>query len=240
MGVRQTYVSGGRTFEASPDQAMLILAGQEYTLYSEPGNSVTVLRVPADALERELRGRDRESAVTGRGLSEIALGGGRLAAIASIHRALVDATNTESGDAAHAAQLEAHLCSWMADQITGTRAAAPASALGVQRIRAVEEWIDAHLEEPITLGRLCAVAGIGDRYLESSFRAHRGRTPMQFVLARRLAWVRRRLLEAHPGDSVTQIALEAGLVHLGRFAARYRSSYCESPSATLRRSLDRS
>ena len=103
MGVRQTYVSGGRTFEASPDQAMLILAGQEYTLYSEPGNSVTVLRVPADALERELRGRDRESAVTGRGLSEIALGGGRLAAIASIHRALVDATNTESGDAAHAA-----------------------------------------------------------------------------------------------------------------------------------------
>lgn len=240
LSVRQTYVAGRRSFEASPDQAVLIPAGREYTLYSEPGNAVSVLHLPANALEGELRGRDRESAVPGRGLIEIALDGGRLTAIAAIHRALVDATNPESGDTAHAAQLQAWLCSWMADQITGTRAAATASALGAQRVRAVEEWIDANLGEPITLGRLCAVAGIGDRYLESSFRAHRGRTPMQFVLARRLAWVRRRLLEAQPGDSVTQIAHDAGLVHLGRFAARYRSSYCESPSATLRRSLDRS
>ena len=104
----------------------------------------------------------------------------------------------------------------------------------------VEAWIDAHLATPITLGRLCAVAGVGDRYLESAFRAHRGQTPLQFVMARRLAWVRRSLLESKPGDSVTQFAHDAGFVHLGRFAARYRSAYRESPSATLRRSLSRS
>ena len=104
----------------------------------------------------------------------------------------------------------------------------------------VEEWIDAHLADPITLGSLCAVAGIGDRYLESAFRAHRGETPLQFVTTRRLARVRRGLLESRPGNSVAQFAHEAGFVHLGRFSALYRSSYGESPSATLRRSLKRS
>jgi AraC-like DNA-binding protein len=99
----------------------------------------------------------------------------------------------------------------------------------------VEAWIDAHLTHAITLGRLCAVAGVGDRYLESAFRAYRGQTPLQFVMARRLAWVRRSLLESVPGDSVTRLAYDAGFVHLGRFAARYRSTYRESPSETLRR-----
>ena len=59
----------------------------------------------------------------------------------------------------------------------GTRPSSSTPAPGIQRIRMVEEWIDAHLADPITLGRLCAVAGVGDRYLESAFRAHRGQTP---------------------------------------------------------------
>ena len=127
----------------------------------------------------------------------------------------------------------------MVDQILGTRPSSSTPALGIQRIRMVEEWIEAHLADPITLGRLCAVAGVGDRYLESAFRVHRGQTPLQFVVARRLAWVRRSLLDSRPGDSVTQLAHDAGFVHLGRFAVRYRSTYGESPSATLRHSSNR-
>jgi AraC-like DNA-binding protein len=154
---------------------------------------------------------------------------------------LVDATQPATGSATapHAGQLVAQLCSWMADQLLGTRPASSTPMHGIRRIRTVEAWIDAHLAEPITLGRLCAVAGVGDRYLESAFRAHRGQTPMQFVMARRLAAVRRNLLESAPGHSVTQLAHDAGLVHLGRFAARYQSAYRESPSATLRRSRNR-
>ncbi len=121
--------------------------------------------------------------------------------------------------------LEAQLRSWIADQILGTRPSSSTPTLAIQRVRVVEEWIDTHLAEPITLGRLCAVAGVGDRYLESCVPRHRGQTPLQFVMARRLAWVRRSLLESGPGDSVTQLAHDAGFVHLGRFAARYRSSY---------------
>jgi transcriptional regulator GlxA family with amidase domain len=157
-----------------------------------------------------------------------------------MQRALVDATQptTQNASAPPARHLEAQLCGWMAAQLLGTRYSSLTPVLGIQRIRLVEEWVDAHLSDPITLGRLCAVAGVGDRYLESAFRAHRGQTPLQFVMARRLARVRRNLLESRPGDSVTQLAHDAGFVHLGRFATRYRSTYCESPSATLRRSLN--
>lgn len=130
-------------------------------------------------------------------------------------------------------------CSWIAGQLLGTRPSSRTPALAIQRVRAVEAWIDAHLADPITLGRLCAVAGVGDRHLESAFRAHRGQTPLQFVAARRLAWVRRNPLVSRAGDSVSQLAHDAGFVHLGRFAALYRRAYGESPSTTLRRSVQR-
>ena len=239
LGRRHVYTMGGRTLEACPDTAVLLLPGQEYTLYFEPGDCLVVMRTPASALADELVERDPATPHMSAGTREIPLAGGRLGALAAMQRLLVDATKPKAGNAGapRAGQLEARLCSWMADQILGVRTSSSTPVLGIQRIRMVEEWVDAHLADPITLGRLCAVAGVGDRYLESAFRAHRGQTPLQFVTARRLAWVRRSLLDPKPGDSITQIAHDAGFVHLGRFAARYRSTYCESPSATLRRSF---
>lgn len=241
LGRRHVYAVGGRTLEARPDTAILLAPGQEYTLYFEPDDWLVVLRLPGSVLADELVDRDPAAALASRGTREIPLAGSRLSALAALHRTLVDAATprAENASVPRAEQLQARLCHWMADQVLATRPSSSAPALGIQRIRIVEEWIDAHLADPITLGRLCAVAGVGDRYFESAFRAHRGQTPLQFVMARRLAWVRRNLLESRPGDSVTQLAHDAGFVHLGRFAARYRSAYCESPSATLRHSAMR-
>ena len=242
LGRRHVYAMSGRTLEARPDTAILLAPGQEYTLYFEPDDCLIALRMPGFALANEIADRDPAAVRVSLGTREISLAGDRLGALAALQRMLVEATKPPTGHTAapRAKQLEARLCSWMADQVLGTRASSSTRALGIQRTRIVEEWIEAHLEGPITLGRLCAVAGVGDRYLESAFRAHRGQTPLQFVMTRRLARVRRSLLESKPGDSVTQLAHDAGLFHLGRFAARYRSTYRESPSATLRRSLNRS
>ena len=236
LGRRHVYITGRTTLEARPDTAVLLAPGQEYALYLEPDDCVLILRVPASALADEVAGRDPAPERSSPRMRDVPLAGGRLGELAAMHRTLVDATKppTENASAPRPEQLETRLCSWMADQLLGTRPSSPAPALGIQRVRVVEEWIDAHLADPITLGRLCAVAGVGDRYLESAFRTHRGQTPMQFVAARRLACARRRLLESGPDESVTQLAFDAGFVHLGRFAGRYRSTYGESPSATLR------
>ena len=238
---RHVYASGARTLEATPDRAILLEAGQEYTVYSEPDDCTNVVRLPAAAFARELLHRDPASVHARQEMRAIPLGGSRLSAFATMQRALVEATHPMTPQAARPAtgHLAARLCSWMAECVLGARPGSATPGLGIQRIRSVEAWIDAHLTTPITLGRLCAVAGVGDRWLESAFWSHRGQSPLQFVMSRRLAWVRRGLLDPKPGDTVTQLAHDAGFVHLGRFAARYRSAYGEPPSETLRRSLNR-
>ena len=243
LGRRHVYALGGRTLEARPDTAVLLAPGQEYTLYFEPDDCLVVLRTAGFRARRRTR-RPRPGHAASRASARAR---SRWQAVAWARSP--PSTGCWSTPRSRRPGMLPRPApgSWRRDFAAGwqTRSWGPAlhrrrRRWAIQRIRMVEAWIDAHLADPITLGRLCAVAGVGDRYLESAFRAHRGQTPLQFVMARRLAWVRRSLLESRPGDSVTQLAHDAGFVHLGRFAARYRSAYRESPSATLRRSLSRS
>jgi AraC family ethanolamine operon transcriptional activator len=110
-----------------------------------------------------------------------------------------------------------------------------ATQMGEQRIRDLECWIDANLGEPISLGRLCRVADVGARTLQRVFEHRRGMSPMRFVAERRLAATHRALLRADPGASVTQIALDHGFDHVGRFAQLYQQVLGERPSQTLAR-----
>jgi transcriptional regulator GlxA family with amidase domain len=55
----------------------------------------------------------------------------------------------------------------------------------------------------------------------------------------RLERVRSALLHAGPGSTVASIALENGVIHLGRFATSYRTRFGEYPSDTLARSSNR-
>jgi AraC-like DNA-binding protein len=95
-------------------------------------------------------------------------------------------------------------------------------------------FIDAHLEEPLSIGAVAAAAGVSGRTLHQHFR-DRGLSPMRYVRERRFSEVRRDLLLGDPRDSVTIIATRWGFSHLGRFAVEYRKRFGESPSQTLRR-----
>jgi AraC-like DNA-binding protein len=107
--------------------------------------------------------------------------------------------------------------------------------LSIERARQLEDWIEAHLSEPITMGGLCEVAGVGGRSLQKSFMHRRGISPMRYVLERRLVAVHHALL--HPSGNapvnVTRIAMDLGFTHLGRFANVYRQVIGELPSETL-------
>jgi AraC family ethanolamine operon transcriptional activator len=102
-------------------------------------------------------------------------------------------------------------------------------------VRRVEELLDASGDEVPSIPTLCAVAGVSERTLEYAFREQLGMTPVRFLKIRRLNRVRRGLLGAEPGASVTAIALRAGIYDLGRFAGEYRQLFGELPSQTLRR-----
>lgn len=61
---------------------------------------------------------------------------------------------------------------------------------------------------------------------------------MQYLRDMRFEQARRNLLMGASGDCVSRIALDAGFLHLGRFAIEYRRRYGESPSQTLSRVAD--
>lgn len=101
-----------------------------------------------------------------------------------------------------------------------------------RHLRAAEGFIEAHLDEAMTLDEVAAAAGITPRALQLAFRTHRGTTPMAF-------WRDARLGRAHAdlragAGGVTEIALRWGFVHFGRFSAAYRARYGMSPRETLK------
>jgi AraC-like DNA-binding protein len=100
-------------------------------------------------------------------------------------------------------------------------------------VRRAEEYIAAHVGEPITLSDLVAAAGAPARSLQAAFRAARGMTPMGFLKVRRLEQARRMLLAALPETTVAGVAVAIGFRSAGRFSVEYRKHFQESPSETL-------
>ena len=88
---------------------------------------------------------------------------------------------------------------------------------------------------PVRVADLARRAGISSRTVYRAFARHVGAPPATWLRRARLEEVRKRLLEATPGDTVTAAALDWGFEHLGRFAGFYREQFGERPSDTLRR-----
>ncbi|MDX8523018.1 helix-turn-helix domain-containing protein [Mesorhizobium sp. MSK_1335] len=113
------------------------------------------------------------------------------------------------------------------------------AGLGSRHLRqacAAEEFIHAHIGEEIPVIRLCKEIGVSRRQLEYAFRATFAVSPQEFIRTLRLNEARRQLTIARAhGLSVTRVAMEVGITHLGRFAANYRLLFGESPKETFHR-----
>lgn len=104
------------------------------------------------------------------------------------------------------------------------------------RLRQLDDFIEAHLDQPITVADLARAVNSSVRLVQQLFARERGTTPLAHIRRLRLERVRHDLL--HPGADtrVGQTAARWGFEHPGRFAAAYHQTYGESPSATLARS----
>ena len=97
------------------------------------------------------------------------------------------------------------------------------------------DYIEARLNQPITVADLAAATGVAGRTLFMHFKEFQGVSPMRYLRDARLRQVRRDLLRAEAGVSITDIAMSAGFTHMGRFSVTYRRRFGESPSETLKR-----
>jgi len=101
-----------------------------------------------------------------------------------------------------------------------------------------EEFVRANLNHNISVGDMARGAGITERTLSSVFKKSKGCTPVQFIRQSKLEAVRQKLLSGKKGDSVTDIANRWGFVHSGHFSKNYFNLFGETPSQTLKRSVE--
>lgn len=119
-----------------------------------------------------------------------------------------------------------------------TRIDPKARALYVLRAR---DYIEAHLQQPLSLAILTHATGVSARTLEKAFQDFLGVTLVRYIKTRRLHAARQSLIKAEPhSGAVTKIALSFGLSHLGYFSHDYKQLFGESPSTTLVQNPSRS
>jgi AraC-like DNA-binding protein len=107
--------------------------------------------------------------------------------------------------------------------------------VGPWQVRAVEEYIESHWNEPIDISQLVKITGASARSIFQAFARARGYSPKVFLKRTRLAQARTKLQSGDPNASVTAIALSCGFHNVGRFASEYRARFGELPSETLAR-----
>lgn len=102
-------------------------------------------------------------------------------------------------------------------------------------ISRAKEYIEAHLDEPLSAMDIARACGISLRALQHGFHISMQTTPMRYLRDLRLRKAHDDLLVADPEvTGVAEIAHRWGFTHLGRFAGHYRDLYGEHPSAVLR------
>jgi AraC-like DNA-binding protein len=247
----QLALSGSARFDSqyssdtgSMRTGIVLSAGQQIKVHHRPGNSILSFIVKDEVL------RDVVSAWTGdartpsiRFRTRFDPRDPRTASVLSLLHTAVREMDRSGGvleSPAAVASIEQALLTFMLFGIEHNLSDAlrtPPLEPRKAQVKKVEEYIEAHAPEPITLETLVRVTGYSSSSIHRAFRRYRGCSPMAFLRDTRLRLSRQRLLLAQPTDSVTTIASQCGFVHLGRFAGLYKRRFGESPSATLNRVL---
>ena len=109
------------------------------------------------------------------------------------------------------------------------------AASRMRLLRRAEEYLEAHLAEPVAIVDLCRALDCPIHVLERTFSKVHGISPKRFLTHRRLTRLRQRLITADAAEtSITDALLDCGLHHAGRAAAAYRDLFGELPGETLR------
>jgi AraC-like DNA-binding protein len=86
-----------------------------------------------------------------------------------------------------------------------------------------------------TVSDVAKELGVSLRSLQEGFRKSEDTTPFAFLRNARLDAARRILSEPTSSASVSDVALDLGFTHLGRFSSAYKTAFGETPINTLRR-----
>jgi AraC-like DNA-binding protein len=97
-----------------------------------------------------------------------------------------------------------------------------------------QEFIEEHYRGTVRTEDLCRVTGVSARVLQRCFREYFDMTCTEYLKAVRLDAAFRALVATHPANgTVTEIAINHGFNHLGRFAVEFRQRFGQLPRDAL-------
>ena len=103
-------------------------------------------------------------------------------------------------------------------------------------VQSAKRYLLDHATETPTIAEVARASSTTPRTLYDGFRRSHGIGPLGWLRAQRLERARDELLRSRPGSvRVTDIAMQCGFQHLGRFCQAYKSRFGETPTATLHR-----
>ncbi|WP_315832118.1 AraC family transcriptional regulator [Bradyrhizobium prioriisuperbiae] len=122
----------------------------------------------------------------------------------------------------------------LAIQLLGLTEDPPARAirLSPNQLKRVLSYIDAHLDQPLTLETLSREAGVSSSHLRTWFKVATGLTVHRYVLRRRVERARVLLLQGALRPS--EVALEVGFAHQSHLARWIRREFGCTPNSLRR------
>ena len=97
------------------------------------------------------------------------------------------------------------------------------------RRRRVEDWISDHLSAKLSVRALAATVGVSTSFLSRAFKAAAGQSIYDYILDRRVARARERIVRTSEG--LADIALATGFTSHGHMTTTFRQRLGISPSA---------
>ena len=148
-------------------------------------------------------------------------------AIALAHRIRQQLLRPDSDDALILEELSAALVE-RAQTVFSTRSDPEEKRLTSNRLKRVEDFIEAHLDSKLSIGMLAAELRMSEGAFSRCFRASTGKSPYAHVLDRRIA--RARDLLARERCDLAQIALAAGFSSHAHMTSVFRQRLNCAPS----------
>ncbi len=113
--------------------------------------------------------------------------------------------------------------------------ARPERRPSARAVRRAVEYIEENADDTLTASKLAAAVGVSLRSLQAGFRLWRQISPTEYLRSIRLQRVRNALLQPEDSVTITEVAMNHGFLHLGRFSQHYEAAFGERPSATVSR-----
>lgn len=241
VAIEGTGCFGGEVYGA---HSMLTLSGKtEFDFRTPPRLKMLACSVDSEALRTFAQHVQRDVEAELKGHSVVSASAQQIAGLGALLSAMMSNLQAAPELLQHAAMrkaIEQGLFETLLDAASAMRTPSVESPPSLRTrqfvVARAREYMQAHIDEPITVADLCIELGVSRRKLQYSFHDVLNLNPVKFLRALRLNAVRRDLkrTDSDGNANVADVAARWGFWHQSYFSSEYKAMFGELPSETLR------